>query len=84
MNTYFVRKSVAHCLISEETVEVTVENVSRCVVCIVPDLRFLYSLPALSIDRKRLYKYKKGHLGDFRPRLLKIDTSVDEDMECQF
>ena len=27
--------------------------------------------------------YKRGILGGFRPWLLKIDTSVDEDIECQ-
>ena len=51
-------------LISEETFEITIENVSRCVWCTVPDSRFLYSLPALTDDRKWLYMYKKGHFGD--------------------
>ena len=50
-------------MISEETFEITIENVNRCVWCTVPDSRFLYSLPALIVDRKRLYKYKKEHFG---------------------
>ena len=81
MNTYFVRKSGR--LISEETFEITIENVNRCVWCTVPDPWFLYSLPALRVDRKRLYMYKKEHFGGFRPRLLKINTAVEEDIECQ-
>ena len=63
MNTYFVRKSGR--LIWEETFEVTIENVNRCVWCTVPDSSFLYSLPALKVDQKRLYMYKKGHFGGF-------------------
>ena len=38
---------------------------------------------ALRVDRKRLYTYKRGHLGSFRSYSLKIDTSVDVDIECQ-
>ena len=37
------------------------------------------------VDRKWLYMHKKGYLGGggFRPCPLKIDTPVDEDIECQ-
>ena len=80
MNTDFVRKSGS--LISEETFKITIENVNRCVWCTVPDSQFLYSLPTLRVDRKRLNMYKNGHLGGFRPRPLKINMSVDEDIEC--
>ena len=38
---------------------------------------------ALGVDRKRLYTYKGGILGGFKPCSLKIGTSVDEDIECQ-
>ena len=76
MNTYFVQ-NLAGSLISEETFEIAIENVNRCVWCTVPDSRFLYNLPALRVDRKRLYMYKKRHLGAFRPRPLKINTSVN-------
>ena len=65
MHTFFVRKSVADSLTSKETFEITIQNVSRCVWCIVPDSRFLYSLPALRVDRKQLYTFKKGHFGGF-------------------
>ena len=61
MNTYFVRKSGS--LISEETFEITIEDVNRCVWCTVPDSRFLYSPPAPSVDRKRLYIYKRAIWG---------------------
>ena len=81
MNTYFVRKSGR--LIWEETFEITIENINRCVCCTVPDSWFLYSLPALRVDQKRLYVYKRGHFGGFRPRPLKIITAVDEGIECQ-
>ena len=86
MNTYFVRKSGRR-LIWEETFEITIENVNRCVWGTVPDSWFLYSLPTLRVDRKRLYMYKKrGNLGGegVRPHLLKINTAVDEDINCQF
>ena len=38
-----------------------------------------------SVDRKRFYMYKKRHFGGggVRPCTLKIDTSVDENIECQ-
>ena len=45
----------------EETFGITIENVNRCIWCTVPDPWFLYSLPALRVDRKRLYMYKKGY-----------------------
>ena len=85
MNTYFVRKTVVvvDSLIWEETFETTIENVNRCVWCTVPHSWFLYSLPALRVDRKRLYMYKRGHLGGLGPHLLKINTAVDEDIEYQ-
>ena len=83
MNTYFVR-NLADSLIWEETFEITIENVNRCVWCTVPDSWFPYSLPTLGADRKRLYMYKKGTLGGFRPHLLKINTAVYEDIKCQF
>ena len=67
MNTYFVRRSVADSLILEETFEITIENISCCVWCIVLDSRFLYSLPALRVDQKRLYMYKEGHFGVLGP-----------------
>ena len=38
-------KDLADSLISEETFEITIENVGSCVWCTVPDSRFLYSLP---------------------------------------
>ena len=36
----------------------------------------------LKVDRKRLYEYKWGIFGGFRHDALKIDMSVDEDIEC--
>ena len=71
MNTYFVRKSGR--LIWEETFEVTIENVNRCVWCTVPDSWFLYSLSLLGVDRKRLYMYKRGILST----KLEKDSSKD-------
>ena len=41
------------------------------------------AVPRLRVDWKRLYAYKRGHLGVSRADPLKIDTSVDEDTECQ-
>ena len=39
---------------------------------------------SIRVDRKRLYMCKKGAFWvGFRSRPLKIDTSVDEDIECQ-
>ena len=68
MNTYFVQKSGRQSDLGrawEETFEITIENVNRCVWCTVPDSWFLYSLPTLRVDRKRLYMYKKGQFGGF-------------------
>ena len=65
MNRYFVHKSAADSLISEETFEIMIETVSRCEWCIVPDSRFLYSISAPTVERKRVYMYKKGHFGGF-------------------
>ena len=65
MNTYFVRKSGRQSDLGRETFEITIENVNRCVCCTVPDSWFLYSLPTLGVDRKRLYMYKKGPFGGF-------------------
>ena len=79
MNTYFVRKSGRQSDLGRD-----IENVNRCVWCTVPDSWFLYSLPTLRVDRKRLYMYKKGPFGGFRPHLLKINTAVYEDIKCQF
>ena len=67
-----------------ETFEITIENVNCCVWCTVPDSWFFYSMPTLRVDRKRLYMYKKGQFGGFRPHLLNINTAVDEDIKCQF
>ena len=64
MNTYFY-ENLVDSLIWEETFEITIENVNRCVWCTVPDSWFLYSLPVLRVDRKRLCMYKKGHFGGF-------------------
>ena len=63
MNTYFLYENLADSLIWEETFEITIENVNRCVWCTVPDSWFLYSLPTLRVDRKLLYMYKKGFWG---------------------
>ena len=52
--------NLADSLISKETFEITNENINRRAWCTVPDSRFLYSLPALGVDRKRLYMHKKG------------------------
>ena len=72
---HILYENLVDSLIWEETFEITI---NRCV-------WFLYSLPALRVDRKRLYMYKKGAFGgwEFRPHLLKINTAVDEDIECQ-
>ena len=79
---HILYENLADSLIWEETFEITFENVNRCVWCTVLDSWFLYSLPALRVDRKRLYTYKKrGILGDFRPRPLKINTAVDEGID---
>ena len=45
-------------------------------------LMVLYSLPALGVDWKWLYMYKKRHLGGGGG--VKINTAVDEDIECQY
>ena len=80
---HILYENLVDSLICEETFEITIENVNHCVWCTVPDSWFLYSLPALGVDRKRLYMYKKGHFGGFRPHILKINTTVDEDIELQ-
>ena len=79
---HILYENLVDSLIWEETFEITIENVNRFW-CTVPDSWFLYSLPALIVDRKRLYMYKRGILGGFRPHLLKINTAVDEDIEYQ-
>ena len=42
---------------------------------------------AIRVNRNRLYAYKRGHFffggGGGRPDSLKIDMSVDEDIECK-
>ena len=62
---HILYENLVDSLIWEETFEITIENVNRCVRCTVPDSWFLYSLPTLRVDRKRLYMYKKGPLGGF-------------------
>ena len=45
----------------------------------------MFGLPPygqLKVDRKRLYENKRGHFLGFRTDSLKIDKSVDEDIEC--
>ena len=41
-----------------------------------------WSIAALRVDSKQLYAYKRGILGLNGPCSLKIDMSVDEDIEC--
>ena len=59
---HILYENLADSLISEKTFEITIENVNRSVWSTVPDSRFLYSLPALRVDRK-LYMYKRGFRG---------------------
>ena len=61
----FLCENLVDSLIWEEPFEITIENVNRCVWCTVPDSWFLYSLPTLRVDRKRLYMYTKGPFGGF-------------------
>ena len=60
---HILYENLVDSLIWDKTFEITIENVNRCVWCTVPDSWFLYSLPTLRVDRKRLYMYKKGHFG---------------------
>ena len=57
---HILYENLVDSLIWEETFEITIENVNRCVWCTVSDSWFLYSLPTLRVDRKRFYMYKKG------------------------
>ena len=57
---HILYENLVDSLIWEETFEITIENVNRCVWCTVHDSWFLYSLPTLRVDWKRLYMYKKG------------------------
>ena len=48
-----------------------------------------WSVAALRVDPKRFYACKRGHFfgreggwGGFRPEALKIDMSVNEEIEC--
>ena len=80
---HILYENLVDSLIREKTFEITIENVNRCIWCTVPDSWFLYSQLALMVDQKRLYVYKKGLFGGFKPHLLKINTAVDKDIECQ-
>ena len=36
----------------------------------------------LRVDRERLCASNRGHFGGFRPDSLKIDMTINEDIEC--
>ena len=79
-------KDLANSLISEEIFEITIENVSCCD-WDVPNSRFLCSLPSGQGLTENDSTYIKRSIffrgGGVRLCPLKIDTSVDEDIECQ-
>ena len=82
MNTYSVQRSRS--FISEETFEITIENLSCCDWCTVPNSQFLCSLPSSQVlTGNDSTCIKRGILGDFRPCPLKIEMSVDEYILCQ-
>ena len=64
---HILYENLADSLISEETFEITIENVNRYFWCTVPDSRFLYTIPALKVDWKRLYMCKRGIWGVLGP-----------------
>ena len=85
MNKYFVQNLVDS-LMSEETFEITTENEICCDWCTVPNSRFICSQPSgQGLTRNDSTCIKKGIWGggEGRPYHLKIDASVDEDIECQ-
>ena len=83
MNKYFLQ-NLTDSLISEETFEITIENESCCDWCTVPKSRFICSLPiGQRLTGNDSTCIKRGYFSwGVRPCLLKIDTSVDEDIEC--
>ena len=89
MNKYFVQRSCRQ-FDFEERFEITIECVSCCDWCTIPNSWFLCSLPGgqgltgnHSTCIKRSIFFFGGGGGGVRPCPLKIDMSVDKDIECQ-